>query len=273
MESADLAINLALDALANGVECDPGVAVAGVLPDAPDDSRVLAVNSLARKIRESVGGGASLLVVPDANREDLVDLLVTDGISPWLAQHIFTVSNLEEAKRLVPAPESRDGLLNEALRLFGEVRTALGARPRLDGLRHQSVLLRLHKVLELEPGHASARMLLAIAEKRTPARLSLLGSLRLLDSAQAVMKLTDSNGMFQAASALNRQRAILSPEVHPVWDALEARLDAKRRLLAGSTMELLTKARQADASFTMRKSTLDLMPEVQAARARLDREP
>jgi hypothetical protein len=272
MESADLAINLSLDALAAGVACDPDVAVTGVMPEAPEDSRVLAVNSLARKIRESAGG-ASILVVPDANREDLVDLLVMDGISPWLARQIFTVGSLEEARRLVPAPESRDALLNEAMRLFGEIRTALGARPRLEDLRQQAVQLRLRKVLELEPGHASARMLLAIAEKRTPARLSLLGSLRLLDSAQSVMKLKDPNALFQAASTLNRQRPILAPEVQVVWDVLEARLDAKRRLLTGGNTEWVTKARQAEASFTMRRSALDLMPEVPAARARLDREP
>jgi hypothetical protein len=116
---------------------------------------------------------------------------------------------------------------------------------------------------------------LAVAEKRVPARLSLLGSLRLLNRAEQVLTLKDPTSLFQAAAAINRQRPLLAPEVQVVWDALAARLEAKRRLLSGGTVmgDGQAKAKQAEQSYEIAVQTLNLIPEVQEAREKLAREP
>jgi len=271
-ESVTLALHLALDGLATGKHSDPSLAVVGTL----DGAGVLRpVESLGRKIRESPGL-VRVLVVPAANREDLSDLLVTDGLTPWLAVQVFTAETLEDVRRLVPIPEERDAVLNETMRLFDEVRGALGANPRADSLRQESVYLRLRKILELEPGHVSARMVLAVAEKRIPARLSLRGSLRMLGGAERLLESADPNEIFQAANTLNRQRPTLAPEVQVVWDALVAQLEAKRRLLSGglnSSAEWKAKAKAAAQSFKTTSEVIALIPEVQEAMERLAREP
>jgi len=271
-ESVMLALHLALDGLATGKPTDSSLALAGSV----DGSGVVRpVESLGRKIRESAGL-VRVLVVPAANREDLSDLLVTDGLTPWLGVQVFTAETLDDVRRLVPAPEQRDAVLNETMRLFDEIRGALGANPRSDSLRQESIHLRLRKILELEPGHVSARMVLAVAEKRIPSRLSMRASLRMLDGAERVLELKDPNELFQAANTLNRQRPILAPEVQVVWDTLAAQLEAKRRLLGGglsSSDEWKAKAKAAEQAFKTSSEVLALIPEVQEARERLGREP
>jgi hypothetical protein len=269
---AALGIALALDGLVTGQEADPALAAMGGLAA---DGAVRPVGSIGRKIREA-GGMVQVLIIPEANQSDVIDLLVTDGARPWLAVQVFTAGTLDAARRLVPNPEHRDALLNESMRLFDQVKATLGPRPPTSALFQDSIRLRLMKILELEPGHLSARMLLALAERRVPSRLSLVGSLRLLNEAEQVLKIQDSNALFQAAAELNRWRPILDPEIHVVWDALTLRLEAKRRTLAGSASvggDWKAKAQQAETSYRISLDALRLIPEVQEAQERLAQEP
>jgi len=278
---AALAMVMALQGLVTGEDRDAAVGLTGGLapPDGDGVTRLAPAPGIGTKIREA-RGSLRVLVIPAANREDLADLLVSDGTRPWLGVQVFVAEDVAAARRIAQAPDIRDGFLAEAMRLFDEVRSLAGPDPVDDRFRQREIYDRLRRIVEMEPGHASARMLLAVADGRVPARLSLAASLRVLASASRALDLEDRDALTKAEFAIRRQRPKLAEEVLPVWDAMHARVELLKRLAdarasgnAAALADLRARMREAEDRHRRNQAFLDVLPEVQAARDLLAREP
>jgi hypothetical protein len=278
---AALALALALDALAGGRARDPGVAVTGGLevPAGEPGFRLAPAPGIGRKVREA-RGQLRALVVPAGNREDLADVLVGEGTRPWLGVQVFVAEDVEGAERITRAPDEREGFLNEAMRLFDEVRTLAGGDPVDERFRQRELYERLRRIVEMEPGHVSARMLLAVADGRVPARFSLGGSLRVLEAGGRALELEDRDALTAAEFALRKERPRLAEEVQPTWDALHARVEIRKRMAdarargnPSALADLRSRLREAEQRHARNAAFLDALPEVREARARLALEP
>ncbi|MEM0968230.1 MAG: hypothetical protein AAGJ31_02670, partial [Verrucomicrobiota bacterium] len=155
-----------------------------------------------------------LMAIPKGNLARLGDVLLVDGVMPLLDTQVFTVETFDDAKALAIAPNLREKDLAESLRIFGEVEAAARTAPG-NWLLQAEVQSRLRKVLELTPGHASARMLLLKAVNRAPKQLTLSGSLEMIQHGAVFLNGHQSPKFddFRAASRyLSRNQEMFHPE-------------------------------------------------------------
>ncbi|MEO0447155.1 MAG: hypothetical protein AAF191_13865, partial [Verrucomicrobiota bacterium] len=213
--SAALACALLVDALVQGTPLDPAVAPIG---DLNADGSVQPVYNVRGRLlanRKSRGGGSvKLMAIPKGNLARLGDVLLVDGVMPLLDTQVFTVETFDDAKALAIAPNLREKDLAESLRIFGEVEAAARTAPG-NWLLQAEVQSRLRKVLELTPGHASARMLLLKAVNRAPKQLTLSGSLEMIQHGAVFLNGHQSPKFddFRAASRyLSRNQEMFHPE-------------------------------------------------------------
>ncbi|MCA9448974.1 MAG: hypothetical protein KC931_17780, partial [Candidatus Omnitrophica bacterium] len=178
--SAAVATALLLESLLEGFEIPENVAVTG---DLNASQKVQPVGGVPDKIRGAILEHCNVIGIPSANEVDIDDMVVEERLSLFLTAKVFTMDSLEDAVCLVN-PEARTTEYAEALASFeviqGELKSR-GAEALFTPVMHE----RLKATLEGAPNCYSAKILLAEAERRTPARFSLAGTLTRIDAAMA----------------------------------------------------------------------------------------
>lgn len=252
LQSASVAAALALEMLTTGEAYDPKFAVSGYLRESGNITRV---GAISHKIAGAVEAGLTHIAVPKENSIDLMDHYVMSA-PELLRVQVFAVENYDEVKTIALAPEHRDFLVNESLRIFGETaaKIARSGSPA-DAVRHPEAVAALRKVLELTPNHWSARMMLAQASGKAPTALSIGRSFfeleTLADAADHEREITDA--VMNRLTKAIRERARYDPAMAPLIKAFQAvhaaeqeRRQVSSTRLDGKTWEDLRREAQAE---------------------------
>ncbi|MES2707708.1 MAG: S16 family serine protease [Verrucomicrobiota bacterium] len=193
--SAAVACALLIDSMIGNWEIDPAIAFTG---DLNADSSVQPIGGVSGKIRGATKAGCLRVAVPVKNASAVGDVLLTDGPEPLARIEIFSIDTLDAAIALArKAPAAPSGPAAAAAtasktagtpaanpaQLFQDVRRVLlpGNRWNAALLRDRNVQARLREVLRLQPNDLSARYLLAFGTNTAPAKLTLRGSVELMD--------------------------------------------------------------------------------------------
>jgi len=170
--AGELPVALGLHALYAGQTTPAGTAAMGSIEA---DGTISPVTDFLPRLVRLKSTDADTLIVPAANGDALLDLLVTGDVSPLLRYQVFTVVTLAEAIPLTG--ETLPATLQKAKLDFEEVRdVALKSSRPEDVLRTEVVRERLRGILKLAPGHASAQLLLRFSGGDVPEKMSLAGS-------------------------------------------------------------------------------------------------
>jgi len=210
-----LPATLAAEGVINGIELDPKFGCAGGLIQ---HGFVIPVAGIEQRVQGAAQRELTHIALPEGNLTDLTDLIVKGQGGPLIRTQVFLVDGYYAAQRLALVSPDRDSVLNEAMRLYDEVR-AQGTSPSI--LAQPSNHQRLQKILELEPGHFSARYLLSIARGTVPDTLSLRGSMDYLGRAEAIFsKRLNIEAVADQALPLARFRTKMHRATHPTYDAM-----------------------------------------------------
>ena len=215
--SAAVACALLLDSMIADYDIDPALAVTG---DVNADGTVQAVGGVGDKVRAAVQRKCTIVAIPQACETQVIDALVLNGPTLALQTQILTMKTFDQAVSY--GRVKREPGVAEAMARFAALQTQLSSAgapgPRL---ATGPVRAELQSILQVLPEHLSAKLLLMIAERRLPGRLSTRGSLDVIDQRagfiiEAVKKpaSTDTLATDQLANALTRLR-----EVRPLFDA------------------------------------------------------
>lgn len=173
--SAAVACGLLLQALLTGEEIDAGFSITG---DMNATGMILPVGGVSAKIEGAAEGDCQIVGIPQENRIDVSDLLLTQGAAPLWEIQIMEFENFEQAWDIARAERSEG--TRQALATFAEIQRVLQKHQNPDLLRNPHVQSRLKEVCQALPQHLSARLLLLHGLGRTPDQLSLSGSLNRL---------------------------------------------------------------------------------------------
>ncbi|MGA2582491.1 MAG: S16 family serine protease [Tepidisphaeraceae bacterium] len=148
-----------------GFDVDPNLAMTG---DVTADGKVRAIGGVAAKLRGAAAAGCTLVALPDENYEQLVDAEIYDGLSAVTNTQVLGISTLDSAAAV--ARVDRDAKLAQAITLFSEIQEAIKQSP--DYLKTTKAQSDLQQVLDLDPDHLSAKVLLSIAQGTARTRLT-----------------------------------------------------------------------------------------------------
>lgn len=225
--SAAVACALLVEAVATGKAWDPAFAVTG---DMNEDGSVQPIGGVAAKVRGAANGGAQIVAIPSKNEAALLDTLLMDGPQALCRAAVFSIASFEEAAAL--AATERQPVLQQALEEWKVVREVLVRDPRAQTaiLRTPQAVARLSAILEKAPNCLSARHLLAYAQGRLPAALSLSGSIEQTDASgmailQAIQKDLNASSSLKpddVGGAINRLRNLRPRTDRRVWPYLDS---------------------------------------------------
>lgn len=225
--SAAVACALLVEAVVTGKAWDPAFAVTG---DMNEDGSVQPIGGVAAKVRGAANGGAQIVAIPTKNEAALIDTLLMDGPNALCRAAVFRIATFEEAATL--ASTERPPALQQALDEFKVVSEVLQRDPRAQTaiLRTPQAVARLTAILEKAPNCLSARYLLAYAQGRLPAALSLSGSIEQTDVSgmailQAIQKDLNASSSLRpddVGGAINRLRNLRPRTDRRVWPYLDA---------------------------------------------------
>lgn len=225
--SAAVACALLVEAVVTGKAWDPAFAVTG---DMNEDGSVQPIGGVAAKVRGAANGGAQIVAIPTKNEGALIDTLLMDGPNALCRAAVFRIATFEEAATL--ASTERPPALQQAIDEFRVVSEVLQRDPRAQTaiLRTPQAVARLTAILEKAPNCLSARYLLAYAQGRLPAALSLSGSIEQTDVSgmailQAIQKDLNASSSLRpddVGGAINRLRNLRPRTDRRVWAYLDA---------------------------------------------------
>jgi len=221
--SAAVACALILESIITGVQLSPSFAVTG---DLNADGTVQPIGGVAAKLRGAGKSGMQIVAIPEKNRTSAVDLMIMEGVTPFLGAQIVSINTFDEA--LSMASQSKSEVMQKALDNFSSLTVILKQNPA--ALRSAPTVQILSEVSTAIPNHISAKLLLAAAQNRVPGRLSPAGSLEAIDQAiggilEAVgtdLSATgglDAGQLGYAKTRLNRLRMQVDARVNPLVDA------------------------------------------------------
>jgi hypothetical protein len=239
--SAGTAFALLMLSSLEGFELDHSFAVTG---DITVDWRVRRIGGVGAKLRGATVDKCRCVMIPEENASQLDDLLLSQGEKLFWDIQVFTAETLHDAVRMMRT--DRAAQIEEAIEKFNR----LQVRHQTDAAAYRTAagITALQEILKLSPNHASARMLLALAQGKTPARLSATASLyeafsaseglRLIlrkDPAAPIDDVAAKNlSVEQVLKRLAEIRAISRDEVHPMIDSLVDFSKAVDRLIKSS---------------------------------------
>ena len=173
---AELPVALAVDALMSGDEPASNVIAMGAL----ERDGTLGPSANYADVLSSIPSAADafFLVIPKDAERDLVDFALEGKLDFLVEKQVFLAGSLKEAALLASADPGKN--LQRARLEFGQVQDALEDGVDVEALKSESVQSRLQNVIALAPGHASADILLRVADQNLPERLSFRGSLRVM---------------------------------------------------------------------------------------------
>lgn len=243
--SAGVACALLLESLINGDKLDENFAVTGRLNV---DGSVQPIGGVTAKVSGATVGGRSTVAVPSANVSSLYDLLLSDGLKPFLGAQVFSLENFEDAFAL--AQEERSADLQLAIAEFALVQELFGFGESTDlaRLRNSNVQQKLRKVIEVAPNHLSAKILILATQNQAPKKFSLAGSVDEIDEAGSALvdavkagKKSSYTGLNKdhladGLSSLQRIRSKLDDLTWPYADALVQFGNVLRQLPNRTTM-------------------------------------
>lgn len=171
--SAAVPVSLMVESLLTQTELAPDFASTG---DMAATGEVRPVGGVIAKLIGAAQKDINVVAIPHANRSVARDLYVTYGVAAFLKLQIVSVESFEEAWSLAQAERPAD--VRKALDLYAEVQSSSpqNSKENMDKLK---------EVLEILPGHQSARSLALHLMGRGPRTLSVGGSLEAIDEAWA----------------------------------------------------------------------------------------
>ncbi|MBI5819548.1 MAG: hypothetical protein HZA88_11230 [Verrucomicrobia bacterium] len=170
--SAGGAFSVLLLSLLDGMQIDPGFAMTG---DVTVDGKIREVGAVAEKLRGALLDKCRVVAIPEANEENLNDLVVLYSPAMLWSMQILSITTLDDA--VAVARTDRAPNLAKAMELFGQVQRSLPTGATVYALRNPAVVQTLRQVLQLAPNHSSAEYMLRVANNQLPVTLSLGGSL------------------------------------------------------------------------------------------------
>lgn len=258
--SAGLAFFALCWSLLEGVAIDQSVAVTG---DLTVDWKVRPIGGVPEKIQGAMRDKCSYVVLPEANRMQVVDgVLLNSAQMLWKIQ-IVSAGNLAEAVAMIRTDRSPEH--SAAIAKFAEVQGILNAKG-MAGLRDPAIKPALEQVVTKMPNHLSAQLLMDGIGGKFPRKLTLEGSLDeiLMSVAPAIplFGINERNHVQYAletsgnALAINKQRLqklrpIAHPESAPFYRASTTLLAAFEDFRSAS--EAVAKAKGGSASLFIRK--------------------
>ena len=176
-DSTALAAAVLLNSFVTGNALNPQVALIGGIGPGAAVTGAIGVGTRVRTLPEStqLTIGVPLLAEPEVR-----DLALMGEPEALLRCEIYGLVNLDDAIALASA--KRPDALAKAHELFVSVRTACAATPVLTFLKNAKVQQRLAEIIQLAPGHLSAKLLLQTATNKLPGRMTFL------TSQQAILK-------------------------------------------------------------------------------------
>lgn len=167
-----------------------------------------------------------LLGIPSKNAIHATDLVLTEGLKPFLGIQVFSLTKFDDALSVARADKAAD--VAAAISDFTGVAKVAARNPQ--SLRAPDSIARLKSILQRAPGHLSAAILLQYATDKLPGSLSPSGSLSELDQAigdlntaisgdLAATNKLDSGQIARARSGLQRLRPLADSRVRPLVDA------------------------------------------------------
>lgn len=179
--SAGAAFALLMDSFLSQYTVAPDVAITG---DISAEGTVLKVGGIPEKIDGAAAVKTRIVLVPEANTDQVADMLVLHPPEILTSIQIIALNNLETARAL--ARQDRAPETEQSLALFEEIRTGLSSAGTT--LRDPAIQEKLTRLTTQMPNHLSARYLVLQGQGRLPRHLSLDGSLdALFDSAGPVL--------------------------------------------------------------------------------------
>jgi hypothetical protein len=148
-----------------GFDIDPNLAMTG---DVSADGKVRAIGGVAAKLRGAAVAGCTLVALPEENYEQLVDAEIYDGLPAVTDAQVLGISTLDSAAAV--ARVDRDSKLAQAIDLFTQIQQSMKQSP--DYLKTAKAQTDLQQVLDLDPDHLSAKVLLSIAQGTARTRLT-----------------------------------------------------------------------------------------------------
>jgi hypothetical protein len=221
--SAAVACALLLESAIKGTALDPAFAVTG---DMNADGSVQPIGGVHAKLRGATNLKCKLLGIPSKNVIHATDLVLTEGLKPFLGIQVFSLAKFDDALSVARADKSAD--LAAAITDFAAFAKTAGPNPQ--SLRAPDAVARLRSILQRAPGHLSAAVLLQFATDKLPKSLSPAGTLSELDQSigdlntaidgdlNATNKL-DSGQIAKARSGFQRLRPLADSRVRPLVDA------------------------------------------------------
>ncbi len=225
--SAAVACGLLLDSMLADYDLDPSFAVTG---DVNADGLVQPVGGVADKLRAAVQRKCTVVAIPAACEQQVIDSLVVSGPALAARTQILGMQTFDDAVSY--GKTRRDSKVTVAMTRFQALQTQLlaGSTGISARINSPQVHDELQAILAELPQHLSAKLLLMVAERRLPTRLSTRGSLDLIDERagfiiQAVKTPTSADSLAadllaNALSRLRQVRPTFDPRILPYADAL-----------------------------------------------------
>ena len=221
--SAAVACALLLESAFTGTKLDSGFAVTG---DMNADGSVQPIGGVHAKLRGATKLSCKLLGIPEKNAAHAADIALTEGIKPFIAIQVFSLTKFEDALTL--ARTDKPAALAAAIAEYDVIAQVLQKNPTAS--KSPSLPGKLKAILEKAPNHFSAKILLEYATGKMPVRLSPAGTLSELRQGvgdivtgingdmSATSKL-DGAQLGKARGALQRLRPLADLRVRSVVDA------------------------------------------------------
>lgn len=220
--SAAVACAMMAEAIITGEEIQPSFAVTG---DITATGEVRPVGGIIAKVRGASKRDCKVMAVPIANKSDIQDIYVIEGINSIVTTQIILIENFDQAWQVGRA--ERSVKIQKAIDDYAMVQAAITRTPA--SISHPQVREKLKSIMEAIPNHESARLISLHASGKGPKKLSLAGSLQAIQGAAEELNTTISTGNYQgggvnsplweSVSALTRLRDNVDPRTKDYLDA------------------------------------------------------
>jgi hypothetical protein len=174
--SIGAAVGTLLLSMLEGFDVDSHVAITG---DVSADGKVRPIGGTGAKLRGAAASGATIVIIPAGNYDQLCDAVVYEGTSLVINTHVIGAATLEDAA-LVARTDRSDGVA-AAIKLFESVQPELKKFP--EHIHTKAVQDVLQQILTLAPNDLSAKLLLALGQNKGPKKLSSTATLYYLSIA------------------------------------------------------------------------------------------
>lgn len=220
--SAAVACAMMSESIITGEEIQPSFAVTG---DITATGEVRPVGGIVAKVRGAAKRGCKVIAVPIANKADVHDIYVLEGINAIVSTQIVLIENFDQAWEVGRGERSEK--IQQALNDYEMVQAAIARAP--SNISHPQVREKLKSIVEAIPNHESARLIALHSVGKGPKRLSLTGSLQAIQGAAKELSVTIETGNYQergvnsplwdSVSVLNRLRDNVDPRTKDYLDA------------------------------------------------------